>query len=121
MLGELSEFKEFNYHLFDHWSSITDPLTLLEVELPVLRRFIQKHPANFSPYHVILTSIQRSADPSRLAGQVLDALETSGLASNSGAYSDFIVSLALLYGASCPGLEQYFDPFQPQIREYLIT
>ena len=117
-LGKLSEFKDFNYHLFDHWTSITSPASLIEIELPILRRFILNHPANFSPFHVILTSIQRSDDVWGLTCKVLQALSLPDSITTSPAYRDFLVSAALLCGLDPLNLPAPFSLFRNEIMEY---
>lgn len=120
-LGELSEFKDFNYHLFDHWTNITSPASLIEIELPILRRFILNHPANFSPFHVILTSIQRSDDVWVLTCKVLEALSLKDSITTSPAYRDFLVSAALLCGLDASDLPVPFSLFRDEIMEYTVV
>jgi hypothetical protein len=121
LINELCGFKEFNYHLFDHWASITSPSTLVEIELPVLRSFILKHPTNFSPFHVMLTGIKRSDIRDALTVKVLKSLDFPGFVLSSPAYRDFIISLALVCDPSASELRSFFDPFRSQVSEYTVT
>jgi hypothetical protein len=121
-LYELSEFKAFNYHLFDYWSSLCTPHNVREIHLPLLSRFIRRNPSNFSPFHMLVATLRKAEDPLSLFNDIFRDLnfhEESIL--KSVAYTDFMVSAGLLLAERLQirDLPECFSPFVHEIDSLL--
>jgi hypothetical protein len=124
LVGELARFKDFNYHLFHHWTLLYKSPS--DVDISILRQFIISHPSNFSPFHVLLDTIRHSNNPCESATFVVSNIDLPcSIRNGSRAYRDFMVSLILLLDTTNKQngvsglLIGVFDPFVDSAREYL--
>lgn len=124
LLVDLSGFKDFNYYLFEHWLKISEISKFVSVHLPRLRSYMLRNPRNFSPYHIILRVLERSADTSRMFHDIMDYLDFPDFVRlSSPAYRDFIVSAGILLtdrdSLDISSASAAFEPFLRDIQSFI--
>lgn len=73
-IHSVSGYKEFNYHLFNHWAEHITWSTFWHVHYPVLVQLLQVSPGNFSAYHLIILAIGEADEPFEFLQEVLKKL-----------------------------------------------
>jgi hypothetical protein len=123
-LVDLSGFKDFNYYLFEHWLKISEISTFISVHLPCLRSYMLRNPRNFSPFHIILRVLERSADTSRMFHDIMDYLDFPDFVRlSSPAYRDFLLSAGILLierdAFDISTAPAAFEPFLRDIQSFI--
>lgn len=73
-IHSVAGYKEFNYHLFNHWAEHVTSDTFWLVHYPVLMRLLQVSPSNFSAFHLIILAIGEADEPFEFLQDVLKRL-----------------------------------------------
>ena len=118
-LVSLSDFKKFNYHLFEHWCSIISGESFLGCHVRPLLAFIRRNPTNFSPFNVLLKGIKICGLECEGLCTIFDELCSQEAVAASSAFRQFIVSLAFSFDRqmldSCTALQPHLHRFQSDI------
>ena len=90
-LYSVSGYKDFNYHLFNHWVQLMTEEAFWSVHGPVLQRSLKTNPNNFSLYHLVILALSESRRPFGFLGDILARYGLGGQLMTE-ALKEFIIS-----------------------------